>query len=78
MDFGILGFLILFVSVGGICMFIHLCVSRHFPVYVRHTFISFYYFQTGRRRRRVQARAWRRRACAHRRKEFMLQGGIFF
>ena len=36
---------------------------------------SLYYFQTGRR---VQARAWRRRACAHRRKEFMLQGCIFF
>ena len=38
--------LILSVSVGGICMFIYLCVSRHFPVYVRHTFIIslFLYF----------------------------------
>ena len=45
-DFGILGFLILSVSVGGICMFIYLCVSRHFPVYVRHIFIIslFLYF----------------------------------
>ena len=43
-------------------------------VHLRGLKASLYYFQTGR----VQARAWRRRACAHHRKEFMLQGGIFF
>ena len=38
--------------------------------------LPFYYFQTGRRREKARAR--RRRACAHRRREFMLQGCIFF